>query len=278
MKRTRTLLLAAASASLMMAPTVHAQGVNQRQAQLSARIDAGVQNRSLTAAEAARLRAESDDLARLEARYRASGGLSAAERADLDRRFDRLSRQIRANRHDDQRARDPRLAQREHDLETRIQAGIRGGGLTAQEADRARDELRQISQEGDRLRRSGRGLTAAERATLERRYDALQRQIQRNRADDDRRWTNLDQRQAAFEQRLNQAVHDRRLTAREADRLRQEFRTIARLERQYRRSRPGITAAERADLNLRFDRMESNFRANMTPTDNLFDLLLGLTR
>jgi hypothetical protein len=138
--------------------------------------------------------------------------------------------------------------------------------------------LRRISQEEDRLRRSGRGLTAAERATLDRRYDALQRQIQRNRADDDRRWTNLDQRQAGFEQRLNQAVRDRRLTPREAERLRQEFRSIARLERQYRRSRPGITAAERADLNLRFDRMEADFRANMTPTDNLFDLLLGLTR
>jgi hypothetical protein len=278
MKRTRTLLMAAASASLLMAPAAQAQNINQRQAQLSARIDAGVRNRSLTAAEAARLRAESDDLARLEARYRASRGLSASERADLDRRFDRLSRQIRDNRHDDQRARDPRLAQREHDLEMRIQAGIRGGGLTAQEADRARDELRRISQEEDRLRRSGRGLTAAERATLDRRYDALQRQIQRNRADDDRRWTNLDQRQAGFEQRLNQAVRDRRLTPREAERLRQEFRSIARLERQYRRSRPGITAAERADLNLRFDRMEADFRANMTPTDNLFDLLLGLTR
>ena len=44
-------------------------------------------------------------------------------------------------------------------------------------------------------------------------------------------------------------------------------------------ARPTLhTAAERADLNLRFDRMEADFRANMTPTDNLFDLLLGLTR
>ena len=66
------------------------------------------------------------------------------------------------------------------------------------------------------------------------------------------------------------------MSPREAQNLRLEFRSIARLERQYRRSAPGITAAERADLNRRFDRMEASFRASTSPTDNLFDLLFGL--
>lgn len=77
------------------------QTVNQRQANLDQRIDQGVRNGSLTRPEAARLRAQFRQIASLEARYRRTGGgLSAWERQDLDRRFDNLSRQIRAERHD----------------------------------------------------------------------------------------------------------------------------------------------------------------------------------
>ncbi|MDP3173886.1 MAG: hypothetical protein Q8M88_05575 [Phenylobacterium sp.] len=68
--------------------------INARQAQLDNRIDRGVRQGRLTRAEAQRLRAEFYQIARLENRYRA-GGLSNWERADLDRRFDRLSAQIR---------------------------------------------------------------------------------------------------------------------------------------------------------------------------------------
>jgi hypothetical protein len=75
--------------------------INQRQAQLDHRIDQGVRNGSLNRREAYRLRGEFSQIARLEARYRVNG-LSGWERADLDRRFDSLSAQIRAERHDDQ--------------------------------------------------------------------------------------------------------------------------------------------------------------------------------
>ncbi|QTC91405.1 hypothetical protein [Brevundimonas goettingensis] len=75
------------------------QSINQRQAQLDRRIDMGVRNGSLSRREAGRLRGEFNSLARLEASYR-RGGLSGWERADLDRRFDRLEAQIRYERHD----------------------------------------------------------------------------------------------------------------------------------------------------------------------------------
>jgi hypothetical protein len=75
--------------------------INQRQAQLDRRIDQGVRNGSLNRREAYRLRSEFNQIARLEARYR-SNGLSGWERADLDRRFDQLSAQIRYERHDNQ--------------------------------------------------------------------------------------------------------------------------------------------------------------------------------
>jgi hypothetical protein len=78
------------------------QSIAQRQAQLDRRIDQGVRSGQLTRREATRLRSELNSLARLETQYR-RGGLSAWERNDLDRRFDRLEAQIRAERRDHDR-------------------------------------------------------------------------------------------------------------------------------------------------------------------------------
>ncbi len=75
--------------------------INERQAMLDRRIDRGLRDGSLNRREAGRLRMQFNDIARLETRYRV-GGLSNWERADLDRRFDRLSSRIRSERHDDQ--------------------------------------------------------------------------------------------------------------------------------------------------------------------------------
>lgn len=75
------------------------QSINQRQANLDRRIDMGVGNGQLSRREATRLRSEFNAILRLEANYR-RGGLTQWERSDLDRRFDRLSAQIRAERRD----------------------------------------------------------------------------------------------------------------------------------------------------------------------------------
>lgn len=75
------------------------QSINARQANLDRRIDQGVRNGQLSRREAVRLRGEFNNLLRLEANYR-RGGLTAWERNDLDRRFDRLSAQIRSERRD----------------------------------------------------------------------------------------------------------------------------------------------------------------------------------
>lgn len=77
------------------------QGINQRQAQLDQRIDRGVRSGQLNRREAERLRSEFRGISNLEHRYRRSGGgLNMAERRDLDRRFDALSRKIRWERND----------------------------------------------------------------------------------------------------------------------------------------------------------------------------------
>lgn len=171
---------------------------------------------------------------------------------------------------------DGNINQRQREMETRIDAGVRSGALTRNEAAQLRAEFQAIVRIEAGYRQSGRGLTPAERQYLDQRLDRLERRLRFDSTDGDRRWNNLNQRQAVFDQRLDQAVRDRRVSPRAAASLRMEFRDIARLERQYRMSRPGITPRERADLNARFNRMEANFRAAQMPNDNLFDMLFGL--
>ena len=73
--------------------------IDHRQVTIENKITAGVRNGSLTRREVSNLREEFRDIARLEAHYRV-GGLNGAERADLDRRFDRLEAQIKHDRTD----------------------------------------------------------------------------------------------------------------------------------------------------------------------------------
>ena len=75
------------------------QNISQRKYQLDRRIDRGERNGSLSRREATRLRFDLDALVYLERSY-LRGGLSYRERAELDRRYDRLSFQIREERRD----------------------------------------------------------------------------------------------------------------------------------------------------------------------------------
>lgn len=73
--------------------------INARQANLDRRIDIGVRNGQLSRREAVNVRSQFNALVRLEAQYRRNG-LNTWERADLNRRFDHLSTQIRIDRND----------------------------------------------------------------------------------------------------------------------------------------------------------------------------------
>lgn len=162
---------AGALATAMPAAAQSWQSINQRQHNLDARIDAGVRNGSLTRNEAVRLRAEFNDLARLEARYRASNGLSRWERDDLDNRFDALSSRIRYERNDrDDRGWQP-INARQRQIDNRIDWGVRNGYLSRREATRLRAEFNDIARLEVQYRRNG--LSLNERRDLDRRFDRL---------------------------------------------------------------------------------------------------------
>ena len=180
----KLLAMAVAASALAIAAPASAQvwqSIDARQANLDARIDAGVRSGDLTRAEALRLRAEFRDIARLESHYRASYGLSLAERRDLDRRFDALSSRIRYERNDGQdrygRGDDRynrgwmSINARQRMIENRIYAGMRSGRLSEREAGRIRAEFGDIVRLEARYRRNG--LNGWERADLDRRFDRL---------------------------------------------------------------------------------------------------------
>jgi hypothetical protein len=66
-------------------------------------------------------------------------------------------------------------------------------------------------------------------------------------------WQSINQRQANIEHRINNGINRGTLTRPEANRLRRQFRSLARLERRYRHN--DLSRWERRDLNLRFDRL-----------------------
>lgn len=210
--------LAGAAALALTAGAASAQAwmsINDRQAQLDQRIDAGVRSGDLSRQEAMRLRSEFRQLANVEAQYRANG-LSPGERADLDRRFDRLAMQVRMERRDgdrrdhaggddrgrgyarnddwgrwyggrnwtDDRGRWVGIDRRQQQLERRINQGMRSGQLTSTEAARLRADYKTLLRVEARYRRNG--FTVSERADLDRRFDTLAAKIRFERSDRDR--------------------------------------------------------------------------------------------
>lgn len=75
------------------------------------------------------------------------------------------------------------IAQRQGQLQARIDQGVRSGALNRREAVRLQGELRGLSQLEYRYRRSGGGLSISEQRDLDRRYDVLSRQVRFEKRD-----------------------------------------------------------------------------------------------
>jgi hypothetical protein len=69
------------------------------------------------------------------------------------------------------------INQRQRTIDARIDQGIRTGALTRAEAGRLRIEFRDLVKLENRYRRSGNGLSVAERRDLNARYDRLSTRV-----------------------------------------------------------------------------------------------------
>jgi septal ring factor EnvC (AmiA/AmiB activator) len=80
----------------------------------------------------------------------------------------------------------PSIHERMDHMEVRIERGIKAGDLTRREAEGLRTELREIKRREQRMRDDGR-LTERERTKLHADLDRLDRNITREKRDDQRR-------------------------------------------------------------------------------------------
>ncbi len=87
---------------------------------------------------------------------------------------------------------------------------------------------------------------------------APQGRYEHNDRRDDRGAYNLNQRQERLTMRIEQGIRNGSLSRREATRLRESARQIARIEARYRVN--GLSSWERADLDRRFDVLDQQIR------------------
>lgn len=102
-----TILLAGLGMATAVVPSLASAApwtsISQRQANLSQRIDQGIRSGALDRREALQLKNQLRQIVGLEYRYARSGGrIDMRERADLDRRFDAISRKVYNQKHDRQ--------------------------------------------------------------------------------------------------------------------------------------------------------------------------------
>lgn len=75
---------------------------------------------------------------------------------------------------------------------------------------------------------------------------------------DSRNWTPIEVRLDRLQNRIERGIESGRLTRREAQGIRYEFRDLVQRERVY--SRNGLNWQEQADLNARFERLNARVR------------------
>lgn len=233
------------------------QGLTQRQGEIEARIDAAMRDRTLAPQDAARLRAELHDIVRLETQYRVNG-LTNAEQTDLNRRLQGLEGRIPGRGQADQYGWQS-MSQRQAEVDTRIDAALRDRALSVGDAAQLRAEFQAIVRLENQYQQ--RGMTNAQQTDLNRRFEALtaripnQGQYGQYTPYGQYGWESISQRQAQIEAHLNAALRNRTLSNWQAARLRADLSALVRLETQY--SQGGMTSAEQADLDRRFDALSA---------------------
>lgn len=79
-------------------------------------------------------------------------------------------------------------------------------------------------------------------------------------------WQSISQRKYNLDRRIDQGVHSRQISRREASALKSELNGLVRLEASYMRG--GLTRWERQDLDRRYDRLSAKVRFERNDRNN----------
>jgi len=168
-------------------------GIRSRIQESKQKIEQGIERGSLNRHEADRLHSELGAILNKIDRMKADGYLSQGERDNVKRDLDRLDRDIFNEKHDTVST-VPAVQQdwrggiriRIQESKQKIQQGIEHGTLNRQEARKLNKELGKILYKIDRMKADGR-ISPREREKINRNLDRLDRDIFKEKHDDNRR-------------------------------------------------------------------------------------------
>ena len=158
--------------------------VGRRVADLQGRIDAGSRAGQLTRDEASQLQAALNRIKERDARYRADGSLTNEERIALNQMLNTLEERIRYEKNDTDVVHREAFERRISEMKRRIEAGLRAGQLTLDEACSLQAIFNRIKERDAQFRSDG-VLTREERMRLNRMLAHLEERIYEERWDAD---------------------------------------------------------------------------------------------
>jgi anti-sigma28 factor (negative regulator of flagellin synthesis) len=150
--------------------------VDKRVAELQRRIDAGARAGQLTRDEATQLQARLNRITEKEAQYRADGRLTNDETSSLNQMLNTMEERIRYERNDTDAVHREAFEKRIAEIKRIIEAGMRAGQITLEEAWRLQTILNRIRERDAQFRSDG-VLTREERIRLNRMLTHLEEQV-----------------------------------------------------------------------------------------------------
>lgn len=158
--------------------------IDNRITEAQRRIDVGKQRGQLTPDEADRLQTYLNAIKERVARYRRDGILVGDERTKINEMLTTLEERIRVERADEQTAGKDVFDRRIDELQRRIDAGMRAGQLTREEARHLQAAMNRIKEKETRYRADGL-LTNDERYALTQILNSMDERIRYERNDSD---------------------------------------------------------------------------------------------
>jgi hypothetical protein len=143
--------------------------------QFNTRIDADVRTGSLTAANAARTKAEYDELVALETRYGADNRFTTQERTELSDRYGALTQALTEGGFAESGSAKLSVAEGRTDFERRVDAGVSARRLSRTEGSRLKSDYAALIKAEAAYARDG--LTSREKEDLDARLDALDARV-----------------------------------------------------------------------------------------------------
>jgi len=219
----------------------------KREAELYQRITEGVMQGRLTAGGADILKRDFYRLLDMEAKYRASGGLSFGEHAALALELEKLSSSIETNMRSGQAAL-PDVDARQAQIDSKLADAVASGRLTADQAREFTRELDRISRDEVTYRFSGSGLSYAESLSLTTDLEKLSARLETKLAGNAGQWKGIDGRISETSRRVSDALLTRKLDVRTANQFKNELDRINQAKSAFMSSGGGLNFSETESL------------------------------